>query len=178
MGMESDTDKTKQDLRYVVDAKTYRLVRRAKAVQIYRDRGRPLQYQGRQDDEDFLLCLPESIETFNMHEKEWHTVAVDRLKHVTWNTDTFDSLAVDQKTKTLLEALVTDKIEADSGTDVVAGKGTGRIVLLHGGPGMGKTLTAESVAESVKKPLYRITCGDVGTKPKEVEEYLECVPAW
>ena len=46
---------------------------------------------------------------------------------------------------------------------------------MHGGPGTGKTLTAESVAEIAERPLYRVTCGDVGTKPEEVEKYLESV---
>jgi len=46
---------------------------------------------------------------------------------------------------------------------------------LHGGPGTGKTLTAESVAEIAEKPLYRVTCGDIGTEPDEVEKYLESV---
>jgi AAA+ superfamily predicted ATPase len=49
------------------------------------------------------------------------------------------------------------------------------ILLLHGGPGTGKTLTAESVAEIAEKPLYRVTCGDIGTEPDEVEKYLESV---
>lgn len=31
--------------------------------------------------------------------------------------------------------------------DSIAGKGEGRIILLHGEPGMGKTYTAECVAE-------------------------------
>jgi SpoVK/Ycf46/Vps4 family AAA+-type ATPase len=48
-------------------------------------------------------------------------------------------------------------------------------MLLHGGPGTGKTFTAESVAEIAEKPLYRVTCGDIGTKPEEVEKYLESV---
>ena len=39
----------------------------------------------------------------------------------------------------------------------------------------GKTLTAESVAEIAEKPLYRVTCGDVGTKAENVEKYLESV---
>lgn len=30
-----------------------------------------------------------------------------------------------------------------------------------------------SVAEYAKKPLYRVTCGDIGTKPEEVEEHLK-----
>lgn len=48
-------------------------------------------------------------------------------------------------------------------------------MLLHGGPGTGKTLTAESVAELTAKPLYRVTCGDIGTNPEDVEKYLESV---
>lgn len=55
------------------------------------------------------------------------------------------------------------------------GKGNGLILLLHGGPGTGKTLTAEGVAEIAEKPLYRVTCGDVGTKAEDVEKYLESV---
>jgi AAA+ superfamily predicted ATPase len=47
--------------------------------------------------------------------------------------------------------------------------------LLHGPPGTGKTLTAESVAELAQRPLYRVTCGDVGTGPEGVETYLESV---
>jgi SpoVK/Ycf46/Vps4 family AAA+-type ATPase len=52
------------------------------------------------------------------------------------------------------------------------GKGNGLIILLHGGPGTGKTLTAESVAELTEKPLYRIACGDIGTNAEDVEKYL------
>ncbi|KAB8230859.1 uncharacterized protein BDW43DRAFT_284133 [Aspergillus alliaceus] len=48
-------------------------------------------------------------------------------------------------------------------------------MLLHGGPGTGKTLTAESVAELTKKPLYRVTWGDIGTNADEIERYLETV---
>jgi hypothetical protein len=31
------------------------------------------------------------------------------------------------------------------------------------------------VAEIAERPLYRVTCGDVGIKPEEVEKYLESV---
>ena len=48
-------------------------------------------------------------------------------------------------------------------------------MLLHGSPGTGKTFTAESVAEIAKKPLYPVTCGDIGTEPEAVEKYLASV---
>jgi hypothetical protein len=41
-----------------------------------------------------------------------------------------------------------------------------------GEPGIGKILTAESVAELAEMPLYSVTCGDLGTLPEEVERFL------
>lgn len=71
--------------------------------------------------------------------------------------------------------MVNEHVLADTSNDIIEGKGNGLIILLHGGPGTGKTLTAESVAELAEKPLYRVTCGDIGTDPEAVEKYLESV---
>ncbi|KAF2232372.1 P-loop containing nucleoside triphosphate hydrolase protein, partial [Viridothelium virens] len=56
--------------------------------------------------------------------------------------------------------------------DLVRGKGKGLIILLHGAPGVGKTSTAETVAAYTRRPLYPITCGDVGETPVEIEDNL------
>lgn len=73
-------------------------------------------------------------------------------------------------TKEMLQAAITSH-GAHNGpaTDLIAGKGQGLLILLHGGPGTGKTLTAESIAEAQEKPLYRVTCGDIGMEPEDVE---------
>ncbi|KAM7192881.1 hypothetical protein V8F20_008678 [Naviculisporaceae sp. PSN 640] len=59
------------------------------------------------------------------------------------------------------------------GMDLVSGKGEGCIILLHGVPGVGKTSTAECVAAHTNKPLYPITCGDIGVTPEAVESNME-----
>ncbi len=82
---------------------------------------------------------------------------------------------VENETKELVQALVMHQIAREKGTDIIERKGNGLIILLHGGPGTGKTLTAESVAELAGKPLFRVTCGDIGTEPEKVEKYLESV---
>lgn len=56
--------------------------------------------------------------------------------------------------------------------DFVQNKGDGQILLLHGKPGVGKTTTAECVAEITKRPLVAITCGDLGTDAPAVERAL------
>lgn len=57
--------------------------------------------------------------------------------------------------------------------DLVRGKGMGLIVLLHGPPGTGKTSTAETIASYTGRPLYSITCGDLGELPSRIERSLE-----
>ncbi|KAG5743828.1 hypothetical protein H9Q70_013464 [Fusarium xylarioides] len=123
----------------------------------------------------FYMCLPTSLYGFNMQKKDGVKLEVDLLQDVTWNEEAFDLLVMERQTKELVEAVVTNHLDEDMDTDVIHGKGNGLFILLHGGPGTGKTLTAESVAEIAKKPLYRVTCGDVGTKAEEVERYLEVV---
>ena len=46
------------------------------------------------------------------------------------------------------------------------------VILLDGPPGVGKTLTAESVAETMKAPLYTMSAGELGTESHNVEKRL------
>lgn len=103
---------------------------------------------------------------------------VERIEDIYWNKNVFtEDLVLDEGKKELIQALVTVHLEGKvkMKSDFMTGKGEGLLILLHGGPGTGKTLTAESVAELAARPLYRVTCGDIGTDPEEVEKYLNSV---
>ncbi|MCJ1385305.1 hypothetical protein MMC17_008427 [Xylographa soralifera] len=126
-------------------------------------------------DEQFELLLPLEIKGYNLRRKKWFDLVSDRIYDVKWNREAFQTLVIDPKARDLIRALVSNQLATEKSTDLIAGKGNGLIMLLHGGPGTGKTLTAESVAEIAEKPLYRVTCGDVGTKVEDVERYLDSV---
>ncbi|KAK7999451.1 hypothetical protein PG990_012051 [Apiospora arundinis] len=119
--------------------------------------------------------FPPKITGFSMRKKKWQDLDVDNIQDVKWYKEAFDHLVIGEETKELVQALITNRIESEKSTDWISTKGNGLIMLLHGGPGTGKTFTAESVAELAEKPLYTVTCGDVGTKPENVEKYLESV---
>ncbi|KAJ8119707.1 hypothetical protein ONZ43_g3401 [Nemania bipapillata] len=129
-------------------------------------------------DDKFELLLPPSIKAFNMRKKKWYDLIPERVKDVEWNKEAFEKVVMDPTAKELIQALVSNQLAVEAsthGTDLIEGKGNGLILLLHGSPGTGKTLTAESVAEIAEKPLYRVTCADIGTKAEDAEKYLESI---
>ena len=173
--VENETKSTEP--RYMIDPATYRkLHSKDTSERRLRDDLGPEVMSAKEPPPDpFLMLLPRTINGFNMQNKKWEELQVARISEVSWNKEAFESLVVEPTTKTLIKALVMQQLEREKGTDLIAGKGQGLIVLLHGGPGTGKTFTAETVAEIAEKPLYRVTCGDLGTEPTDIEKYLESV---
>ncbi|RDW90972.1 hypothetical protein BP5796_02137 [Coleophoma crateriformis] len=166
------------DDRYMIDLKTHRKLH--KSDEIFTEQLISTQHldSNLADNLDppegnFIYLLPPTIKGFHMKKKKWLDLQVDRICEVVWNKEAFKSLVLDPKTKDLIEALIRNQLEAENATDLICGKGNGLILLLHGGPGTGKTLSPESVAEIAEKPLYPVTCGDIGTEPEHVEKYLE-----
>ncbi|KAJ8112586.1 hypothetical protein OPT61_g5071 [Boeremia exigua] len=122
-----------------------------------------------------IYVFPDKIPAYNLRSKKWVDLEIDMIREVSWNKLSFSHLVIDDESKDLVQALVTNQIAREQGTDIIESKGNGLIILLNGGPGTGKTFTAERVAEMAEKPLFRVTCGDIGTKPEAVEKYLESV---
>ncbi|KAI0109522.1 P-loop containing nucleoside triphosphate hydrolase protein [Nemania sp. FL0031] len=123
-------------------------------------------------DTEMIFLLPSSILGFSMSDKKWYNLMLKHVQPVIWNKTAFERLVLEFPKKELIKALVHIHMSNSESADIIEGKGNGLIFLLHGGPGTGKTLTAESVAELAERPLYRLTCGDIGTDPEVAEKYL------
>merc|ERR1712100_753578 len=81
------------------------------------------------------------------------------------------SLVMDPERKEMVMALV--EHAQSSFQDIVYEKGGGCVFLLHGPPGVGKTLTAEATSEKLKRPLYSITVGELGASVDSMEARLK-----
>ena len=119
---------------------------------------------------------------FSFAAKAWGVALVDGLRDASFNDRAFEQLVLPASRKRLIEALVLSHSDAGRETaDLISGKGEGSIFLLHGPPGVGKTLTAEAIAELLHKPLYTVSMGELGTTPESLEANLTdvlalCVP--
>lgn len=128
-------------------------------------------------EEQLLICVP-WVRGFVLKEKKWYQLSVDAVQDISWN-DSFSNLVLPHQEKDLLLAFAESKIRETAGEsavtvfdDFVDGKGRGVIILLSGSPGVGKTLTAESIAEKMKVPLYTLSAGEIGIMPTNVESEI------
>ncbi|KAI0508927.1 hypothetical protein F5B22DRAFT_658720 [Xylaria bambusicola] len=141
-------------------------------------------------DELVVMCY--RVFGFILRSQKWAQLDLTYLKYENEDNkrsvlNAFDSLVLPDGHKEMVKSLVTQhfrdkkarkmntekKVVTDARSDLIRGKGQGLIILLHGAPGVGKTTTAEGVAELFHKPLFQVTCGDLGTTAFDVQRELE-----
>ena len=142
-----------------------------------------------------LMLLPPRVYGFSLLDRSFHAFDLGKVEDIKSWSQGFEKLVLPKEHKKIIQALVnnhtkgptpinTDPRERDKdfSIDIVRGKGKGLVILLHGVPGVGKTSTAECIAAQTKRPLFPITCGDIGTHPIQVEncltEYFEMAHKW
>ncbi|ORY62059.1 uncharacterized protein BCR38DRAFT_466837 [Pseudomassariella vexata] len=149
--------------------------------------------------DDERVIMPYRVFGFVLRSRKWAQLDLSHLNEVTASSESvnsnqdkhlnnkenkretaFHNLVLEDGHKPMIVSLIAQHFRdkrSKSGdkeqVDIVKGKGKGLIFLLHGAPGVGKTSTAEGVAELFKKPLIQVTCGDLGTTAREVEKALE-----
>ena len=103
---------------------------------------------------ELLLAVP-YVRGYAVKTKKWLWFYVDQVEEIKFADNAFASLVLPKEQKSLIRAFVESQVKyKDDFDDVIAGKGRGMIMLLAGPPGVGKTLTSESVAEDMRVPLY------------------------
>lgn len=126
------------------------------------------------DDKQKRLASPYAY-GFSFLCKAWGEMLVSGMSSIAFRTDAFDQLVLDESRKKLIEALVRQNTRGGGFSDLIDGKGGGCIFLLHGPPGVGKTLTAEAIAERLERPLYMVGAGELGITPNELESRLKAI---
>lgn len=122
-------------------------------------------------DLSFLLLLPPTLYGYDMREHRWIELLVANISPVLWNKRSFDHLVLPAPDKDLIRAMALSQ-SRDSSQNAA---GTGRFLLLHGGPGTGKTLIAEVIAETIERPLFRMSLSNIGTDPTVAQQNLRTV---
>lgn len=120
--------------------------------------------------DDVLWMTDAYVYGFSFVTKQWGRFPVANLSDVTFQESAFDQLVMNPEQKRMIRALVADNAQGFS--DIIQGKGGGCIFLLHGEPGVGKTLTAEAVSELLHRPLYSVSVGELGSTAADLETNL------
>ena len=109
------------------------------------------------------------------------------MRQPEFQVDLIKDLVLDEDAKSMIKALSHRyTMQSQTGNawsaDFIRNKGEGQIFLLHGKPGVGKTTTAECVAEITRRPLVSLTCGDLGMEPemleRELMKWLRLATSW
>ena len=120
---------------------------------------------------------------FDLNARVWYLCNVPNITYCKWNKSLIDSqLSIHDGDRNMIKGLVGRYLQGQSSesasnepwkADFILSKGYNMIFLLHGKPGVGKTFTAECVAEFVQRPLLPLNCADLGVKSDVVESNLE-----
>ncbi|PLB48475.1 hypothetical protein P170DRAFT_477090 [Aspergillus steynii IBT 23096] len=139
---------------------------------------------GNASEED-LIIFPCSVFAFVLKTRQWAVVDLnhvvldiaDDIKERGWN-----SLALPAGHKRIVYSLVRGHIRhsgeepnGNSQSDLIGGREKGLTIRLYGATGVGKTSTAEYVAEVCDLPLYSVACGDLDTTAIDLEPLLESI---
>lgn len=171
--------------RVMIDGKQFSLMRPAGSPNLLYSQPKYDVKSNRHKDipHEELAISSHQVMGFSLANKKWGFFRIELVQDIEYNDNAFDQLILPRLQKDMVKALIAahgrEKIVFD---DIIKDKGKGMTILLHGTQGVGKTLTAESVAEHLKRPLYSITAGDfamdTATTEKQLTEILDLASHW
>lgn len=115
------------------------------------------------------------------HKNVW--VNVINMKKYEYEEDLMDKLVLPKAQTRLVGALVSnlealrDENDADNKSKTIKAKASSSVILSKGPAGTGKTLMAEVYSETIKRPMYEVQSGQIGTHAEEIESNLQTILA-
>lgn len=132
-------------------------------------------------DHQKFLC-EHRIYGYSLSLRTWLLLDIANVSDCKWNRSMIDDqLSIHDGDRQMIKSLVQRYFRGKSSedgdkeqwsADFISDKGDSQIFLLHGKPGVGKTFTAECVADFVERPLLSLSCSDVGVDSEAVEANL------
>ncbi|KAJ9656286.1 hypothetical protein H2198_005061 [Neophaeococcomyces mojaviensis] len=126
-------------------------------------------------DDKLVLCPP-TVLGFSLNDKFWGEYAVDHIHDINPSSTPFDHLSIPISMKNTIRSVTRGRLRrfedgkwSGSSTSVA---GSGMRILLHGPPGVGKTLTAEALSEYHRRPLYSVSAGELSSDAAELDPQL------
>ncbi|KAF8598952.1 P-loop containing nucleoside triphosphate hydrolase protein [Ceratobasidium sp. AG-I] len=135
----------------------------------------PEQLDASFDFSDDILCLmPPAQIGYSFLTRLWGQLCVEDLSEITFDGQLFDRLLLSEEFKEVIKAQVeTYALNGDKLIPNLRGnKRGGMVMVLHGNPGTGKSLTAEAISEHLKLPLYKVATGELHNYSYELESQL------
>lgn len=128
---------------------------------------------------DSFLVTPPRLLGYATRQRIWGQICLDWAdsKKSADKEAFLDKLQLNLHDKNMILSLVESHVKGKETRvkDIVENKGQGLVLLLHGPPGVGKTLTAETVAEATGRPLFVVSVAEIGLDASRAERKLEKV---
>lgn len=127
-----------------------------------------------------FLVTPPRLLGYATRQRIWGQISLDKAEPAKKpDRNVFiNELQLNNKHKTMILSLVQSHMQQKKEglvRDLVEDKGKGLVLLLHGPPGVGKTLTAETVAKATGRPLFVVSVAEIGLDASRAERKLEKV---
>lgn len=108
-----------------------------------------------------IISTPPFVYGYSCSRKDWCRFNLPQVVDAKWKPDPLQDLVLPEAQKMLVQALVSSHEFPDNSRDQTEQKGKGLVCLLHGPPGAGKTLTAETASHLTQKALFSCTMSEL-----------------